>query len=212
MGEQRPNARDTVAPDAAKAKGLRPVSLPLFGVGERKEGIDCMKAYKKIMNGVAELEKIVMSLILVVVTVITFANVVVRKLSDSQFAWTEELVINLFVLLIMMGCALCAREGSLISLPLIFDRLKVGGKKVFVTIITVANTVFWVLLLKTGIDKVIAQMGNGKRTFALGWPEWVFTIFLPIGAVFLILHTIEFLIDVLTNNADCVKTEEGGND
>ena len=33
-----------------------------------------------------------------------------------------------------------------------------------------------------------------------------------IGAVFLILHTIEFLIDVMTNNADCVKTEEGGND
>ena len=91
-----------------------------------------MKAYKKIMGGIAEFEKIVLSVILVFVTVITFANVVVRKLSDSQFAWTEELVINLFVLMIMMGCALCAREGSLISLSLVFDRLKVRGKKVFV--------------------------------------------------------------------------------
>ena len=172
-----------------------------------------MKAYKKIMNGVAEFEKIVLSIILVVVTVITFANVVVRKLSDSQFAWTEELVINLFVLMIMMGCALCAREGSLISLSLIFDRLQVRGKKVIVTIITVANTVFWVLLLKTGYDKVLAQMANGKRTFSLGWPEWVFTVFLPIGAIFLILHTIEFFIDVMTDQADCVTSgEEGGND
>ena len=171
-----------------------------------------MKAYKKIMNGVAAVEKIVLSLILVFVTVITFANVVVRKLTTSQLAFTEELVINLFVLMIMLGCALCAREGSLISLSLIFDRLKVKGKKIFVVIITVANMVFWVLLLKTGAEKVLAQMANGKRTFSLGWPEWVFTIFLPIGAVFLILHTIEFLIDVMTNNADCVKTEEGGND
>ena len=171
-----------------------------------------MKAYKKIMGGIAEFEKIVLSVILVFVTVITFANVVVRKLSDSQFAWTEELVINLFVLMIMMGCALCAREGSLISLSLVFDRLKVRGKKVFVAIITVANTVLWVLLLKTGIDKVLSQMHSGKLTSSLGWPEWMFTIFLPIGAVFLILHTIEFLIDVMTNNADCVKTEEGGND
>ena len=171
-----------------------------------------MKAYKKIMGGIAEFEKIVLSVILVFVTVITFANVVVRKLSDSQFAWTEELVINLFVLMIMMGCALCAREGSLISLSLVFDRLKVRGKKVFVAIITVANTVLWVLLLKTGIDKVLSQLHSGKLTSSLGWPEWMFTIFLPIGAVFLILHTIEFLIDVMTNNADCVKTEEGGND
>ena len=170
-----------------------------------------MKAYKKIMGGIAEFEKIVLSVILVFVTVITFANVVVRKLSDSQFAWTEELVINLFVLMIMMGCALCAREGSLISLSLVFDRLKVGGKKIFVAIITVANTVLWVLLLKTGIDKVLSQMHSGKLTSSLGWPEWMFTIFLPIGAVFLVLHTIEFCVDVMTDNAPCVQ-EEGGND
>ena len=99
-----------------------------------------MKVYKQIMDFIAGVEKVVMSVLLVFVTVITFANVVVRKLSDSQFAWTEELVINLFVLLIMLGCGLCAREGSLISLSLVFDRLKVGGKKVFVTIITVVNT------------------------------------------------------------------------
>ncbi len=171
-----------------------------------------MKAYKTLMNGVAEFEKIITSIVLVFVTAVTFANVVVRKLSDSQFAWTEELVINLFILLIMMGCGLCAREGSLISLSLIFDRLKVGGKKVFVAIITVMNTVFWVVLLKTGIDKVLSQIASGKRTSSLNWPEWVFTIFLPIGAVFLILHTIEFCMDVMSNNAPGISAEEGGND
>ena len=167
-----------------------------------------MKAYKKIMDVVAELEKIVTSVILVFVTALTFVNVLVRKLSNSQFAWTEELVINLFVLLIMLGCGLCAREGSLISLSLIFDRLKVKGRKVFVTIITVANTAFWIILLKTGYEKVLTQMANGKLTSSLGWHEWIFTIFLPIGAVFLILHTIEFFIDTMRGESDCVKTEE----
>ena len=167
-----------------------------------------MKTYKKIMDVVAELEKIVTSVILVFVTALTFVNVLVRKLSNSQFAWTEELVINLFVLLIMLGCGLCAREGSLISLSLIFDRLKVKGRKIFVTIITVANTAFWVILLKTGYEKVLTQMANGKLTSSLGWHEWVFTIFLPIGAVFLILHTIEFFIDTMRGESDCVKIEE----
>lgn len=167
-----------------------------------------MKAYKKIMDVVAELEKIVTSVILVFVTALTFVNVLVRKLSNSQFAWTEELVINLFVLLIMLGCGLCAREGSLISLSLIFDRLKVKGRKIFVFIITLANTAFWIILLKTGYEKVLTQMANGKLTSSLGWHEWVFTIFLPIGAVFLILHTIEFFIDTMRGESDCVKIEE----
>ena len=89
-----------------------------------------MKLYKKIMSAIASVEKIVISVVLVFVTVITFANVVVRKLTTRQFAWSEELVINLFVLLIMLGCALAAQEGSLISLSLIYDRLQTGAKKV----------------------------------------------------------------------------------
>lgn len=154
-----------------------------------------MKAYKKLMTIIAAVEKSVLSVVLVIVTVITFANVVVRKLTSSQFAWSEELIINLFVLLIMLGCALAAREGSLISLSLIYDRLHTGAKKVFVTIITVFNLAFWGVLIKTGFDKVVNQMGTGKHTSSLQWPEWVFTIFLPIGAIFLVLHTIEFFID-----------------
>ena len=167
-----------------------------------------LKAYKKLMDIVAGFEKIVTSVILVFVTLLTFANVCVRYLSDGQFAWSEELTINLFVLLIMMGCGLCARDGSLISLSLVFDRLGVMGKKIFVAIITVANCAFCGILFKTGIDKVMTQMKNGKRTPSLLIPEWIFTIFLPIGAVFLILHTIEFCIDVWTNNAACVQIEE----
>lgn len=169
-----------------------------------------MKVYKKIMGVIADIEKVVLSVVLVFVTAITFINVVVRKLSNSQFAWTEELVINLFVLLIMLGCALSAQEGSLISLSLIYDRLKTGAKKVFISIITVASLAFWGILIKTGIDKVINQIATGKHTSSLNWPEWVFTIFLPIGAVFLVLHTIEFFVDNVIGNG--LKTGEEAQD
>ena len=161
-----------------------------------------MKAYKKLMHVLAKFESFVMSTILSVVTLITFANVVVRKLTDGQFAWSEELSINLFVLLIMMGCGLCAREGSLISLSLIYDFVSQKAKKIMVVIITVVNSSFWLLLLVTGIKKVMTQMANGKRTPSLMLPEWVFTIFLPIGCVFLLLHTIEYCMDFLSKKEE----------
>ena len=161
-----------------------------------------MKAYKKLMQVLAKFESFVMSTILSVVTLITFANVVVRKLTDGQFAWSEELSINLFVLLIMMGCGLCAREGSLISLSLIYDFVSQKVKKIMVVIITVVNSSFWLLLLFTGIKKVVTQMANGKRTPSLMLPEWVFTVFLPIGCVFLLLHTIEYCMDFLSKKEE----------
>lgn len=168
-----------------------------------------MQVYKKIMNGLAFVEKLFLSVVLVFVTAITFTNAMVRKLSEnSQIAWTEELVINLFVLLIMFGCALAIREGGLITLSLIFDRLKRKGQKAFVVIITIANSAFWLILIKTGIDKVINQMGTGKRTPILGYPEWIFTIFLPIGALLLLLHTIEYFVDFMTGRIG-VSGEEG---
>lgn len=159
-----------------------------------------MKAYKKLMDWIVVVEKIVLSVVLVFITSITFINVVVRKLTSGQFAWTEELVINLFVLIIMLGCALSVREGGLISLSLIYDRVGSSAKKVFAAIITAANLIFWVLLLKTGADKVLSQIASGKHTTSLDWPEWVFTIFLPIGAAFLILHTVEFFLDAMTTS------------
>lgn len=179
-----------------------------------------MKVYKSMMNGLAWIEKLILAVVTVVVTVTTFANVVSRYVFHASFSWSEELVINLFIALIMMGCALCARDGSLISLSLVFDRLNVAGKKLFVAIISVVNLVFYVVLAKVGFDKVFTEIANGKETFSLRWPQWWFTILLPIGCVFLIIHTFEFFIDVMRGEADCVKlkkkdasaTAEGGND
>ncbi len=170
-----------------------------------------MKAFKKIMDGIAFLEEIVMAVGLSIVSLITFANVVVRKCSNFQFAWSEELVVNLFVLLIMLGCALCIREGSMISLSLVYDRLSFRAKKFVTVLITIFNLLFWGVLFKTGADKVLSQMASGKQTFSLGWREWVFTIYLPIGCALLILHNIEFFIDEMMKKPEGAEAE-GGND
>ena len=93
------------------------------------EGIDRMKTYKRIMNGLTKVEEFVLCVITVVVTAITFINVLSRYVFHSNFAWSEELVINVFILMIMLGCALATRDGSMITLSLIFDNVGVGGKK-----------------------------------------------------------------------------------
>ena len=134
------------------------------------EGIDRMKTYKTIMNGLTKVEEFVLCVITVVVTAITFINVLSRYVFHSN--------------------------------------LGVGGKKILTVIDTVVNLIFYAILIYTGFNKVFDQISTGKETFSLGWPEWVFTILLPIGSIFLVLHAIEYLVDVMSNKAACVKPAE----
>ena len=159
-----------------------------------------MKTYKKIMNGVAMVEKLILVLATILIVVLTVGNVLSRKLLHQSF--TEELVVAVFVLITLMAAALAARDGELVNLSLVPDRLSAKGQKVLMVINTVLSVAFTVVLFKYGLDKVITQLENGKRTFVLNWPEWIFWSFVPIGAACMVLHMIEYFVDY------CVKSKK----
>lgn len=169
-----------------------------------------MKTYKKIMDGLAFVEEWVAMIVMVVVTVLTAANVFGRYVLQSSLTWSEELVVALFVLMTMLGGALSARDGSLVSLTLIYDFLSEKWKKIFTVISIITSLFFCYILIKYGFSKVFTQMANGSETFSLRWPEWVFTIYLPIGAICMTIHFIEYLIDMMVGKKDTKEVSDNG--
>ena len=147
-----------------------------------------MKTYKKIMNGVAMVEKLILVLATILIVVLTVGNVLSRKLLHQSWSFTEELVVAVFVLITLMAAALAAREGELVNLSLVPDRMSAKGQKVLMVINTVLSVAFTAVLFKYGLE-------NGKRTFVLNWPEWIFWSFVPIGAACMALHMIEYFVD-----------------
>ena len=155
-----------------------------------------MKIYTKIMDVFAAIEKFILIVTGLGTTFITFFAVVGRKTGWYKFTWSEEIVIDVFIIMIMCGCALAARDGGLISLSLIYDAVPLKAKKLVATISNVVNVVFYVIVIKTGFNKVATQIATNKRTSILLWPEWIFMLFLPVGAILLLLHTVEHLMKV----------------
>ena len=164
-----------------------------------------MKIFKKIMNGLGFVESALQVIIGVVITIVAFANVMARYVFHSKIAYTEELVVNIFVLMIMCGCALCARDGGLISLSLVFDSVGKRGKKVMSVIFTIVNVAFYCVLGWTGLEKALSLFAKGKLTASLLIPEGLFMLAIPIGCVLLVLHTVEYMLDILTENAGCMQ-------
>lgn len=175
----------------------------------RLEGNDGMKIYTKIMDFLAVIEKFILIVTGLGTTFITFFAVVGRKSGWYKFTWSEEIVINVFIIMIMCGCALAARDGGLISLSLIYDAVSLKAKKVIATISNAVCVAFYIIVIKTGFDKVATQIATNKRTSILLWPEWVFMIFLPIGAILLLLHTLEYLMKVYAMKEDPAKESDG---
>lgn len=162
-----------------------------------------MKTYKSIMNAIAAVEKAILVVTMLLILVLTVGNVFSRKVIHQSWSFTEEIVVAVFVLITLLAAALACREGDLVNLTLLTDRLPAKLKKPSVILVTVLCIVFSAILFKYGMEKVITQLENGKRTFVLNWPEWIFWSFVPIGAACMVLHFIEYCIDF------CAKDKEG---
>lgn len=167
-----------------------------------------MKFYKKVMDFIAGLEKWTLVLSTLLILVLTVGNVLSRKVLHRSWSFTEEFVVAVFVLITLVAAALACREGELVSLPLLTDRLPEKTRKPIAVLITVLAVIFTAILFKYGMDKVITQLENGKRTFVLNWPEWIFWSFVPIGAGCMVLHFIEYCVDVCTDFKYAKKKEE----
>ncbi|MBO5278927.1 MAG: TRAP transporter small permease [Lachnospiraceae bacterium] len=161
-----------------------------------------MKIYKKAMNILAMIEKWILVIATLLILILTAGNVFSRYVIHQSWSFTEEIVIAVFVLISLVAAALSAREGGLVSLPLVTDMLPKKSKKPLLIFMTVISIFFSVILFKYGIDKVLTQLANGKRTFVLNIPEWMFWIYVPIGAGCMALHFLEYCLDV------CLKKEE----
>ena len=158
-----------------------------------------MKAYsiyKKIMDGITFLEKIVLSAVLLLVTALTFGNVLSRYVLPTSWSFTEELVVNIFVLLSMLGAAVCARqEGGVVSMALFSGMLPRKWQRVLNILMVIFGLIFCYVMIKYGFARVSSLIGNKKRTDVLRILEWKFALAVPISGVCMALHLIEFAID-----------------
>ena len=146
------------------------------------------------------LHKSILVVSTLLILVLTVGNVFSRKVIHRSWSFTEELVVAVFVLITLMAAALACREGELVNLSLVTDRLPEKLKKPSVILTTVLCIIFTAILFWFGMEKVITQLENGKRTFVLNWPEWIFWSFVPIGSGCMILHFIEYCLDYCTGN------------
>ena len=163
-----------------------------------------MKVYKKIMNGLAFVEKLVLVLSTILIVVLTVGNVLSRKVLHQSWSYTEELVDAVFVLITLLAAALAARDGELVNLSLLPDRLSAKARRILLVVNTAFSVAITEALIKYGMDKILNQLANGKRTFDINCSLLFCWFFVGKVSACTTLDMIEYLIDTF------VKAKEEG--
>ncbi len=130
----------------------------------------------------------------IILIVITFSNVIGRYLLKSSISYTEEIAVNLFVLLSVIGTAMATRDRAHLGLSA-FTELMPKRTQLFVSgISNIFGMLFGLVLFVTGIMMVKNQIEINAKTITLMWPAWIFGSFLPFGALFIIYRFLEAAI------------------
>lgn len=116
--------------------------------------------------------------------ILNFANVVSRYLLSTSIAFTEELTTNLFVWSCFIGAGAAAKRGAHLGFSLVVDSMPRQASRVVTMLVTLLTLVMFAIMFVLSLDMIETQMMLKQETPALGMPEWIVSLAIPVGAAF----------------------------
>lgn len=138
----------------------------------------------------ARVERALAAACMALLCLITFANVLVRYLSNVSFAFTEEFSVFLLLMLTLLGSASAFAERSHIRVTLLVEKLPAGGRKLCAAIEWLANVALFALLAWFGGSMAFDDYRFEVTSPGLGLPQWWYTAWLPLLAALIVVRLI----------------------
>ncbi len=125
----------------------------------------------------AHFEEILGAILLAAMVTIAFLNVIVRYCTSFSFAWSEEMTVNFFVWVTMLGTACGFREGKHLAMNIFYNALPRKARLAAFIFSCILCLVFFGALFWTGCLEVI--------------PMWWYTIATPAFSLLIIFRMLQ---------------------
>tara|TARA_Y100001949_G_scaffold123583_1_gene105351 strand:- start:20074 stop:20550 length:477 start_codon:yes stop_codon:yes gene_type:complete len=144
----------------------------------------------------ARLERVLATLALVVIGLISLGNVVVRYFTDASFAFTEEISVFLLVILTFAGASVAMRSNRHIRIGFaerMFPRLRTPLILLqWLACASVLGMVLWY-----GGQFALEEYQWESESPGLGLPNWWYVVWLPLLALLMVVRLTQMTIDRL---------------
>lgn len=134
----------------------------------------------------AWLERVLATLALLVIALISLANVVVRYATDISFAFTEEISVFLLVVLTFAGASVALRRNGHIRIGMLERALPPGPRRVLIVLQWLCTVAVLGLIAWFGGRMALEEYQWETLSPGLGLPQWWYVIWLPILALLML--------------------------
>lgn len=139
----------------------------------------------------SHLEEVLCAALLGVMALITFANVITRYLLKFSLAFTEELVVSLFVWVTLLGTAVAFRRGLHLGFSFLTERFALRLQRLLVWCSAALAAALFLFLIYFSIRQVGEEIALEITSSGIGVPQWWYTIGVPLWSVLIIARVFQ---------------------
>jgi TRAP-type C4-dicarboxylate transport system permease small subunit len=127
----------------------------------------------------------IVAILLFVMASIAFINVLSRYLFHFSFAATEEITINLFVWMTVIGTGIAFERGGQLGMVTIYNKFPKKFKRRVIVFSAALGAILFLLVNIYMVQAIYFELTLFQATSAgLGIPVWIYYIGVPILSVF----------------------------
>ena len=130
-----------------------------------------------------KVEEAIAASAMALICVITFANVVVRYLTDASFAFTEEISVFLLVVLTLVGAAGAFARNRNIRVEFFAAMTSTTAQRWLEIAGLLLTIVLFVMVAWYGGRFVVDDWSYETTSPGLGVPQWIYSVWLPVLAL-----------------------------
>ena len=137
---------------------------------------------------ITHIEEVLCALLFAIMGIIMFVNIISRYLLKYSLAFTEELVVSLFVWMTLLGAAIAFREGSHLGFSFITERLPFNIQKFLIWITALLGAILFLFLIYFSYFQIKDEIILKITSSGIGVPQWWYSIGMPIWSVLVIIR------------------------
>ena len=142
------------------------------------------------------IEEAIAAAAMAAICVITFANVVVRYLTNASFAFTEEISVFLLVVLTLVGAAAAFARDRNIRVDFFVLKLPKAARLALELVGMALSATLFAMVAWYGWRFFLDDVKYETTSPGLGIPQWVYSVWLTILCVLIVLRILGRLIRV----------------
>jgi TRAP-type C4-dicarboxylate transport system permease small subunit len=140
---------------------------------------------------VERIEEGLLVFLMAVMTVVALVNVFTRYVIRFALAFTEEIVVTMFVWLTLVGTAIAFRQGSHLGFSFLVERCPRSLQRVSIWLAAGLGMVLFGFLIHFGIGQMRTEWQLGATSESLAIPQWLYTAGIPVFGLLVIFRIIE---------------------